>query len=568
MYLRTTRRSNSDGSQVAYFQLAHNVRNAQTGQASAQIIHNFGRADELNRDDLVRLCRSIARVCDLEVSDPMAEGGEGGERAVSGEDPLPGDIAHKRTRALGAVWVAQTLWDRLGIAAKLREVEKQARATSPYEKALFAMVANRMCAPSSKLGVWHRWLEEVWFRGVESLSLRHMYEAMDLLHAHAADVEQAVFFSTADLLNLEVDLVFYDTSVCQFSIDEEDDALDDNGHGGLRRLGRPKNGAWAPQVLVALAVTREGLPIRSWVFPGDTADVSTVQRIKRDLRGWKLGRALFVGDSAMNSEDNRQELLRGAGRYLLATRAGSVKEVHEEVLGRAGRYQELADNLRAKEVVVGSGELRRRYIVCHNPQETVRQREHRAGTLAQLEESLAQHPDLDAGQQWAVQLRASKRYGRYLKVGPGGKLAIDRTAARAAERMDGKWVLMTNDDTLSIEDAATGYKNLLVIERCFRALKTTRIQMMPMYHWLPRRIEAHVKICVLALLLERVAELRAGQPWPTLQRLLDGIQVTEFETPSHRFFRRNDMPGEATKILKALDIKEPSRILDVAPAAV
>ena len=124
-------------------------------------------------------------------------------------------------------------------------------------------------------------------------------------------------------------------------------------------------------------------------------------------------------------------------------------------------------------------------------------------------------------------------------------------------------VLITNDDTLSVEDAAMAYKGLLVIERCFRSLKTTQIKMRPMYHWLPRRIEAHVKLCVLALLIERVAARDSDQSWPRLREALDRVQATEFHTDSHRFFRRNDLPDEARTILAKLAIKPPKQVLAV-----
>lgn len=556
MYLRKTKRTNRDGSTVTYYQLAHNVWNPEKRQATAQVIHNFGRADELDRESLVRLCQSVARVAGLDVSDPVL--GEG-DRGPGDRDPLPADVTQKHTKALGATWAIEALWERLGIGPKLRDIQKRKRCTVPFERALLAMTANRMCCePTSKLGVWDRWLEDVYVSGTEELKLRHMYEAMDLLHAHAEEVERAVFFQTADLLNLEVDVVFYDTTNCQFSIDEADDEGE-----GLRYFGRPKEGGWAPQVVVALAVTREGIPVRSWVFPGNTSDVDTVAQVKKDLKGWKLGRALFVADSGMNSEDNRKELLKGCGHYLLAARAGSVKEIQQDVLSRPGRYKVVADNLQAKEVQVGKGEMRRRYIVCYNPREAERQAAHRTQVLAELEDKLASHPSLAATQKWAIELMASGRYGRYLRIGRGKKIAIDREAVRKAERMDGKWVLMTNDDTLSLEDAATGYKSLLVIERCFRALKKTRIRMQPLYHWLPRRIEAHVKICVLALLLERVSEQAVGRPWPRIRRDLDRLQVTEYDTDTHRFLRRNDPPATTRSALKALDIKRPELILGV-----
>ncbi len=559
MYLRTTKRRNRDGSTVSYYQLAHNAWNPDTKRASAQVIHSFGRADQLDRGDLVRLCRSIARVCGVDVHDPQADSEAEGKRASV--ECLPGDLAQKETRALGAVWVIEALWERLGIGPTLRKLAQDGGHTVPYERALFAMTANRLCSPTSKLGVWDRWLSTVYLPDCESLKLDHMYEAMDLLHAHAEEVERAVFFQTAELLNLEVDIVFYDTTTCSFAIDDADEDSEDAV--GLRKLGHSKEGTWTAQVVVALAVTRDGIPVRSWVLPGNTADVTTVKRIRNDLRGWKLGRVLFVADSGMNSQDNREELARACGSYVLASRMSSVAEVRDEVLARPGRYKRLADNLHVKEVVVGSGEKRRRYIVCHNPKQAEREAQHRARVIEDLGAELAQHPDRDASAKWAVKLRASGRYGRYVTVGRGNKLRIDSKAVRAAKRLDGKWVLITNDDTLSVQDAAAAYRSQLVIERCFRSLKTTQIKMRPMFHWLPRRIEAHVKLCVLALLIERVVARDSKVSWPRLRETLDRVQVTEFETDTHRFFRRNDLPASVASTFKTLAITTPKRLLRV-----
>lgn len=559
MYLRTTKRRNRDGATVSYYQLAHNTWDPQTKQASAKVVHNFGRADRLDLDELKRLCRSIARVCGLDVSDPSSptDAGDTSGRA----DIMPKGVRQQLTRPLGTTWVISALWERLGIGPKLREVAGSSGGKAAYERALLAMTANRLCKPESKLGVWERWLETVYIEGTKGIKLEQMYEAMDLLYEHSAEVEEAVFFQVADLLNLEVDLVFFDTTTCSFAIDDPDVGEDDAP--GLRQLGHSKEGTWTPQVVVALAVTRQGIPVRSWVFPGNTSDVTLVEKIRADLRGWKLGRTLFVADSGMNSQENREELARACGRYVLATRVGSVTEVRNEVLGRAGRYKVIDDNLRVKEVEVGEGVKRRRYIVCFNPRQAARQAHHRKQVLAELEAELESHPGRDANAKWAVKLRASRRYGRYLRVSKGGKLNVDRGAAKSAARLDGKWVLITNDDTLSVEDAATAYKGLLVIERCFRTLKTTQIRMGPMYHWLPRRIEAHVKLCVLALLIERVTVLASAQSWMRLHHELDKLQVTSFETDSHRFLRRNEVPPGAAQILQSLDIPVPKQVIAV-----
>jgi transposase len=556
MYLRTTTRHNSDGSSVSYYQLAHNSRDPDTDKVSASVIYNFGRADTVDRDQLVRLCKSIARVCGVEIRVPSGMGSDDSEGA------LPEGVTLGQSRSLGPTLVVAHLWDHLGIGPTLRKLIARKKASPALERALLAETANRLCDPTSKLGVWQRWLERVYLAGCDGLSLRQMYDAMDFLHEHLNRVEETVFFHVADLFNLDVDLIFYDTTSCSFAIDDVDEEEDASA---LRQRGHSKEGTWTPQVVVALAVTREGLPVRSWVFPGNTADGTTIERIRTDLRGWKLGRVLMVADAGMNTADNRAELARACGRYLLACRLNSVAEVSEEVLARPGRYKEVADNLRVKEVVVGEGEKRRRYMVCFNPRQAEREAHHRAELVKLLEEELAKHPKPDAQSQWAAELRASQRFGRYLSVGPGQHLHIDQEAVKAASRADGKWVLITNDDTITPKDAADAYKGLLVIERCFRSLKTTQIRMRPMYHWLPRRIETHVKLCVLALLIQRVAERGTGLTWPMMRQSLERLHVTTLETEVCRFQQTNEPDAELRAILGKLGCPLPKRVLGVEP---
>ena len=557
MYLRTTKRKNKDGSEIQYFQLSHNFRDPSTGTVKARIIHNFGRVDQLDHADLERLCKSIARICNLEVRDPTE--GEKGAITDGGDDIFLPGVTMGETKALGAVWVISALWEQLGIGPVLRKAAKEACLGPDYEKALLAMTANRLCTPESKLGVWERWLKTVHLPSCDHVKLSRMYEAMDFLHERIEMVEREIFFHTANILNLEVDIIFYDATNVSFSIDYEDDEDEDN----LRFRGHAKDGSNSPLVSVALAVTPEGLPVRSWVFPGNTTDVQTVEKVKEDLRGWKLGRAMFVGDSGMNSEKNREELARGCGTYLLASRVGSVAEIQDNVLSQKGRFRKISENLRAKEVIVGDGVRRRRYILCFNPEEARRQTHHRQQVLAEIKEKLSNHQEKKATSKWAIQLMASGRHGKYLKVGTGDKVVIDQEKIRKAKRMDGKWVLITNDDSISVEDAAKGYKGLLVIEQCFRSLKTTRIKMQPVYHWLPNRIAAHIKICVMALLIQRVAELAVGRSWLRIREDLNHVQTTCFTNKSRHFFRRNNIPEEAASIMKKLEISIPSEILDI-----
>jgi transposase len=146
-------------------------------------------------------------------------------------------------------------------------------------------------------------------------------------------------------------------------------------------------------------------------------------------------------------------------------------------------------------------------------------------------------------------------------VTKAGLIRIDRGAIRNAAKYDGKWVLETNDDTISLEDAALGYKGLMIIERCFRSLKRTQIKMTPMYHWLSRRIEAHVKICVLALMIERIAERTCNKPWHEIRRQLETLQVTKFFDLNHSVYLRNEISTQTRNILKKFNIKPPKQLI-------
>ena len=265
----------------------------------------------------------------------------------------------------------------------------------------------------------------------------------------------------------------------------------------------------------------------------------------------------------MNSSENRHELSRACVTYLLASRMASVSEIRETVLSKRGPYTAIRDNLHAKEVILGEGERRKRYILCYNPSEARRQKKHRAEVVAFLEQELERHQGRSATARWAIDLLASKRYKRYLTITKSGTVRIDRRKIKESEKYDGKWVIETNDDTITLEDAACGYKSLMVIERCFHSMKRTQLKMCPLYHWTPRRIETHIKLCVRALLIERVAEVECASTWSRIQHTLEGLQVSEFRTNFHTLFRRNEITPDIRNLLNKLKISIPNPVVEL-----
>ncbi|RMH17952.1 MAG: transposase, partial [Gemmatimonadetes bacterium] len=259
------------------------------------------------------------------------------------------------------------------------------------------------------------------------------------------------------------------------------------------------------------------------------------------------------------------ELQRGGAHYIAGEKMRAGKKDVEEALSRAGRFKTVADNLQAKEVVVGEGERRKRYIVVRNPAQQQRDRLERQRVLERLDEQLAALPeDADEHTKAVCKLVSHPTFGRYLRMTAKGRPKLDKAKVRAEERLDGKYLLLTSDDTLSSGDVAQGYKQLLEIERAWRCLKS-ELDIRPMYHRLDQRIRAHVLLCWLALLLIRVAEVRTGETWLTVRRSLDRIHRGEFRTPHGRVLQRTELRPNQRALFSACDVKPPAKYEAIEP---
>ena len=206
------------------------------------------------------------------------------------------------------------------------------------------------------------------------------------------------------------------------------------------------------------------------------------------------------------------------------------------------------------------------------PQEAERERARRAQVLVELDAELALLEQREADHpKAACALMASRRYGRYLSADGRGRPQLDAAKVKAAEKFDGKFVVISNDDTLSAEDIALGYKGAWIIESCFRRMKQTGLQVRPMFHWTARRIEAHVKLCVLALQLQRAAEIRCQLPWARIAHALGGLKAVRYRCESRTIVQRTKILPELAAMLKILGTSVPKQILAVEegpPAAI
>jgi hypothetical protein len=565
MYVKTTTRRNKDGAPVRYLHLAHNQWDQAQGRSVPQILYGFGREDQLDRAAIKRLVAALAGL--LDPADALAA-------------TVGAGLGFVESRPLGGAYVLDGLWHRLGIDKVMANLLKGRRLDQRVERVLFGLVANRALAPSSKLAAATWITHDVHIDGLPATSDDACYRAMDWLHDVTSALEHEVFWQLASLLDLEVDLLFFDTTSTYFELDEADEPVardergqvlpqTENGDGdgeklaGFRSYGKSKDHRDdLPQIVVGMAVTRTGIPVRVWCWPGNTSDSALIRQVKQDLRDWTLARIVWVADRGFASAENRRWLRRGDHHYIIGEKLRSGSAEATAALQRQGRYQDVAGNLRVKEVRISEAE---RFVICFNPQAADRDQATRTRLLAQLEEAIAGSDKLSATKRAELRGVISTKPGlhRYLRVTPGGLLRVDKHAIKTETNLDGKYLLRSSDPHLSAEDIALGYKQLLEVERGWRDMKQV-IDLRPVYHRLEDRIRAHVVLCWLALLLVRVAETTTGQTWPTLRRDLDRLHVGTFTGPAGTFRQRTDLTKAQQDIFAKLQLPPPKQIIELA----
>lgn len=571
MFLREVKRENRNGTRVSYLQLVHNDWDPAARTSRTKILYSFGRTDQVDTAAIERLIVSLARLLD-----PAAA-----LKATTGSD-----LSFICSRPLGGTDVLDGLWRRLGIDTVMTKLLARRRVSSPFERVLFGLVANRALAPSSKLAAADWITNDVHIDGLPETSDDVCYRAMDWLHDVREHLEREVFGKVANLLNLEVDLLFFDTTSTYFELEDPDEPVRRDEHGqvlpaagaddaaekdgqdnsvGFRTYGKSKDSRDdLPQIVIGMAVTRDGIPVRVWCWPGNTNDSALIRQVKDDMRDWTLSKIVWVADRGFSSQANRRYLRQGEHAYIIGEKLRSDSPEIKAALSRQGRYTPIADNMRVKEVKVSETE---RFVICYNPDGAQRDAHIREQLVAQLDELIAGSDTLPTMKRGELRGRISTKPGlnRYLRVTPGGLLRVDKAKIKSEANLDGKYLLRCSDPHLSAADIALGYKQLLEVERGWRDMKQI-LDLRPVYHRLEERIRAHVVLCWLALLLIRIIETSTGQTWHHIRRDLDRLHAVTFTGPTGTFRQRTDPTKPQVDLYARLDLPLPKKIIEITAA--
>jgi hypothetical protein len=545
-----------------YLQLVEN--RWEDGRSKQRVLATLGRADELRESG--------------QLDALLASGSRFSEKLMILSQYRKGSLSSVDSHSYGPAKIFGRLWEESGCRKVVEDLLAERKFEFPVERAIFLEVLHRLVDAGSDRACYH-WREDHTVEGVEDLQLHHAYRAMawlgepideedegstvdasekHLRHRCIKDrIEEVLFERRRDLFS-SLGLVFFDTTSIYF----EGEGGEELGKRGYSKDNRPD----LKQMIVGAVIDDQGAPICCEMWPGNTADVTTLLPVVDQLKHrFGIRDVCIVADRGMIKAATLKALEERGIRYILGTRMRSQNEVRHEVLSRAGRYRNVEQKtakgkkpspLEVKEVLVEG----RRYVVCRNAEQARKDAHDRETILASLEDRLS------GGS--IKSMVANRGYRRYLKTVTKGTLVIDIEKVEQEARFDGKWVLRTNTD-LDTAEVALRYKQLWMVEHLFRNVKSL-LSTRPIFHKCDETIRGHVFCSFLALVLRHELQRRleardAGHiEWAEMIRDLGRVRLVDVEAAGKHFRLRTETPGNAGKVFQACGVALPPTVEQVA----
>jgi transposase len=536
--------------QYQYLQIVQNRREG--AKTIQRVVATIGRMDQIqDKGEIENLVRSLSRYSEKVLL------------VLSGKSDILADA-----KKIGPALICERLWKELGIGKIIRRLLSERKFEFDVERAIFLTVLHRLFVSGSDRSC-DRWHRDYVIDGSDALSLHHLYRAMAFLGEELEDqkdsapfaprctkdvMEEDLFLSRRDLFS-GLDCVFFDTTSIYF----EGDGGETIGELGHSKDHRPD----LRQMVVGVILDDHGQPVCSEMWPGNTADVTTLVPVIKRLRNrFAISRICVVSDRGMISAGTMAYLEEENISYILGARMRKSKEVNEDVLTRAGRYREVHPEgvsakdpspLKVKEVIVGGN----RYIVCLNEKQARKEAADRQAIIDSLEEKLRTNPKSLVG---------NKGYRKYLKL-DRDTVAVNQEKIEEEARYDGKWVLKTNA-ALTAGQTALKYKELWQVEQVFRDMKSI-LETRPIFHKLDETIRGHVFCSFLALVIRKELDRRLAIvghcfEWADIKQDLKALQEITIEDRGKTLVIRSECHGTCGRVFQAIGVAIPSAIREVA----
>jgi transposase len=543
MYIRITKNSRGD----AYYHLVESFRHE--GKVRQRVLLSLGRVDEGKLEKLAEaISKHLDRVTALSLADSI-------------------DI--NNTYLYGPLLLLEHMTEQLGISKILSGIAQgHDRLQFNFERAVFSMVASRFMEPISKLGLFDRMMER-FYPGLfdNDIELQHLYRSLDLLSTHKEEIEKQLFYYGKDLFNVQVDIVLYDLTTLRFESTRTD--LADLPQFGYSKEKRSD----CTQVVLGLLTDTQGIPLGFEVHPGNTFEGKTLEGMVSKLRKkFTVNRFIFVADRGLFSSDNLKHLRKDSGEFIVGFKIGTSKKTVQDEFYDIDRFTFINDELAWYETLNDQD----RYIVTWSKSRAERDRKAREDILDKIRKKLAKKNLTDK------EFVSNSNYKKYVCINGKDKPTLNLEAIEKESRKDGFFGIITNvkKDSMSAARIISEYKQLWRIEDAFGEIKGT-FKTRPVFHWTDERIIGHIMICFLAYLCEahltKNLRLKTEQinsksiengwisprPLTSVQGMkeLNQVLAIPVKVRNQTIWVRTDIPENAMKLLKAMNLKIPPKIL-------
>ena len=429
-------------------------------------------------------------------------------------------VRFERVRQFGSCCLGLELWKRLGLDRFWEGLVDEEAADVPWSRVAALLAINRLCAPSSELGIEERWypttaLDDLLGIAEGKINDTRLYRCLDRLLPHKTKLERHLKERYGELFGAEFDVLLYDLTSSYVEGQAEQNPMLQRGYS---RDHRPD----CKQVVIALIVNVEGFPLSYETFDGDRTDVTTLEAIMRMVeRKYGRARRIWVFDRGIVSEANLAALRKRGGQYLVGTPRSKLKGMERQLL--EGPWTQVREQVQAQLIPMPNGT--ETYVLCRSTARREKERAIRRRFSTRMEralKNLAQR--VEKGQlkdRQKIERRLGKIQARYFQVADlyemdlsagEGRLVLnwkvieERQAWREAR--EGAYLLRTNLEGATAEELWTKYIQLTEAEAAFRALKSA-LSIRPLFHQLEPRVKAHVLVAFLGYAL-----------WVTLKHLL------------------------------------------------
>jgi len=541
MFIKTTKNKNG----TAYYHLVESYRHE--GKVRQRTLMSLGRVEDGKLD---QLAEAISKHSSKLSVFNMAR-----------------DVDVKDTFILGPLLVLQRMMDELGVSLCLSALQdKHKRLEFNFKGVVFSQICSRFLKPVSKLALYDNWIDRMYPQMIEQdIALQHIYRSLDLLSDHKEDIEKFLFSYGKNLFDISVDVVLYDLTTLRFESTRTD-------LGKLREFGYSKEMRTdCTQVVLGLLTDTQGIPLCFEVHPGNTFEGKTldgiVDRISKKL---VVRRFIFVADRGLFSMDNLEHIKSRNGEFIVGLKMGSLKTQIQNDFYDLSKFHWANPELAVRETALNDD----RCIITWSKIRAERDRKAREDILDRIKTRLSSSKPL------SKKFITNRAFKKYLSVNNDTQCNLNHRAISREAEKDGFFGIITNVKDMTATEIVSNYKELWRIEDAFGEMKGT-LKSRPMFHWTDKRIIGHLMLCFLSHFFEahltkklREAGIKQNskaitegiiknRPLTTVAAMeeLMRVMAVPVKVKNEVIWLRTDIPPNAVKLIKAIGMRIPPKIL-------